>query len=90
MKESHRPFLDLVLQSTDKYSERQVKSFLEGDKQDEKLSKAFELWSYGNNGGAQDLLIGTLTLEQCADKNKAQLQGIRGKESQEEIQATPA
>lgn len=90
MKESHRPFLDLVLQSTDKYSERQVKSFLEGDNKNETLARAFELWSYGNNGGAQDLLVGNLTLKDCDGKTKAQLQGIRGKETPEEIKATPA
>lgn len=90
MKESHQPFLQLVLASSSDYSEKQVRSYLEGEKSDELLAKAFELWSYGNNGGAQDLLQGSLTLENCKDKTKKELQGIRGKENPDEIKATPA
>jgi hypothetical protein len=97
MKESHRPFAELVLNSTDKYTERQIQSFLEGDKTDPLLAKAFELWSYGNNGGAEDLLVGALSLEKLEGKKKKYLMGVRGdrdqpkeESSEEEIPASPA
>jgi len=92
---SHQPFLDLVkcndhLGSKDelgnqgrKYSDSEIRDFLEGERKDELLSVCFEYWSYGDTGKVAKLLGAKSVTEVPVNLNAAQLEGKAKLEARE-------
>jgi hypothetical protein len=83
MHDTHKPFVALVMQNTDKYDESEVVAFTEGKKKDSILAKCMELWSKGNNGRVADLLNDKCTIEELQESGELQ-------KEKEELEATPS